>query len=67
LHIPNKGTLFAHTRLTLFCYNRKLEKMRASDELADDETRQLLFDVENSYNQFMQLLGGKEGGSGWGR
>tara|TARA_B110000459_G_scaffold188685_1_gene222076 strand:- start:1316 stop:1942 length:627 start_codon:yes stop_codon:yes gene_type:complete len=39
----------------------KLEKMRASDELSDDETRQLLFDVENSYNAFMQLLGGKDG------
>ena len=40
----------------------RLEKMRASDELGDDEVRQLLFDVENSYNAFMQLLGGKDGG-----
>jgi hypothetical protein len=24
--------------------------------------RQLLFDVENSYNAFMQLLGGKDAG-----
>ena len=40
----------------------RLEKMRASDELGDDEVRQLLFDVENSYNAFMQLLGGKDAG-----
>ena len=39
-----------------------LEKMRASDELGEDESRQLLFDVENSYNAFMQLLGGKDAG-----
>ena len=40
----------------------RLEKMRASDELGDDEVRQLLFDVENSYNAFMQLLGGERRG-----
>jgi ESCRT-I complex subunit VPS28 len=40
----------------------RLEKMRASDELGDDEVRQLLFDVENSYNAFMQLRGGKDAG-----
>ena len=34
--------------------------MRASDELNADESRQLLYDIELSYNQFMQLLGGND-------
>jgi hypothetical protein len=38
----------------------RLDKMRASDELGDDEIRQLLYDTENSYNAFMRLLGGHE-------
>ncbi len=38
---------------------QRLDGMRASDELTDDEVRQLLFDIENSYNSFMQLLGGR--------
>ena len=37
----------------------RLEKMRASDELSEHEVRQLLFDMENSYNSFMRLLGGR--------
>jgi len=37
----------------------RLDSMRASDELSDDEVRQLLFDMENSYNSFMQLLSGR--------
>ena len=35
----------------------QLDKMRASDELGEDEIRQLLYDTENSYNAFMRLLG----------
>mmetsp|Transcript_16013 Transcript_16013/g.62304 ORF Transcript_16013/g.62304 Transcript_16013/m.62304 type:complete len:124 (-) Transcript_16013:3187-3558(-) len=38
----------------------QLDKMRASDELGEDEIRQLLYDTENSYNAFMRLLGGHE-------
>lgn len=37
----------------------RLDSMRASDELGEDEVRQLLYDIENSYNVFMQLLGGQ--------
>ena len=44
----------------------RLDKMRASDELGEDEVRQLLYDIENSYNAFMQLLGGTGGGGGAG-
>ena len=34
----------------------KLHQMRATDELAEDETRQLLFDLEGSYGSFMEFL-----------
>ena len=42
----------------------RLDNMRASDELGEDEVRQLLYEIENSYNAFMQLLG--DGGTGGG-
>lgn len=35
----------------------KFDTMRASDELCEEEVRQLLYDIEFSYNTFMQLLG----------
>ena len=41
-----------------------MNNMRASDELNEGQVRQLLFDLESSYNAFMRLLGG--GGSGGG-
>uniref|UniRef100_A0A7S0SGF9 Vacuolar protein sorting-associated protein 28 homolog n=1 Tax=Mantoniella antarctica TaxID=81844 RepID=A0A7S0SGF9_9CHLO len=44
----------------------RLDNMRASDELGEDEVRQLLYEIENSYNAFMQLLGGQGGGRGQG-
>lgn len=34
----------------------RLNKLSASDELKEDEARQLLFDLESSYNAFMQSL-----------
>eukprot|EP00897_Mesotaenium_endlicherianum_P010550 jgi/Mesen1/9523/ME000637S08966 len=34
----------------------RLNKMSASDELTDDQARQLLFDLESSYNAFMLSL-----------
>lgn len=40
----------------------RLDNMRASDELGEEEVRQLLYDIENSYNTFMQLLGGGQHG-----
>eukprot|EP01132_Coremiostelium_polycephalum_P009242 gene9242-11323_t len=33
-----------------------LNKMKASDELDDDQTRQLLFDLDNSYNAFYKAI-----------
>ncbi len=33
-----------------------LEDMRASDELTDEQVRQMLFDLEQSYNAFNRLL-----------
>lgn len=41
-------------------WSDKLDCMRASDEMDIDESRQLLYDIELSYNQFMQLLGGHD-------
>lgn len=41
-------------------WSDKLDCMRASDEIDIDESRQLLYDIELSYNQFMQLLGGHD-------
>eukprot|EP00164_Ancoracysta_twista_P000071 GFYU01000096.1.p1 GENE.GFYU01000096.1~~GFYU01000096.1.p1 ORF type:complete len:279 (+),score=51.70 GFYU01000096.1:142-978(+) len=35
----------------------KLNKMKASDELEDEQVRQLLFDLESSYNAFHRSLG----------
>ena len=34
----------------------KLHSMPASQELTDNESRQLLFDLESSYNEFMSVL-----------
>jgi len=34
----------------------KLHSMPASQELTENETRQLLFDLESSYNEFMSVL-----------
>lgn len=34
----------------------RLAKMRAADELTEQQTRQLLFDLESSYNAFMAVL-----------
>ena len=39
----------------------RLDNMRASDELGEEEVRQLLYHIENAYNTFMQLLGGGSG------
>lgn len=34
----------------------RLSKMRASDELSDEQVRQLLFDLESSYNAVLKVL-----------
>ena len=34
----------------------KLHSMPASQELTESESRQLLFDLESSYNEFMSVL-----------
>jgi ESCRT-I complex subunit VPS28 len=34
----------------------KMNGMRATEELGEDDIRQLLFDLENSYNKFHSLL-----------
>ena len=34
----------------------KLHQMKASDELNEEEARQLLFDLESSYGSFMEVL-----------
>ena len=34
----------------------KLHSMPASQELTETESRQLLFDLESSYNEFMSVL-----------
>mmetsp|Transcript_10966 Transcript_10966/g.45680 ORF Transcript_10966/g.45680 Transcript_10966/m.45680 type:complete len:137 (+) Transcript_10966:513-923(+) len=47
-------------KTSLQVWRDRLERMRASDELNADESRQLLYDIELSYNQFMQLLGGND-------
>lgn len=37
-------------------WNKTLEAMRAHEELGEEQTRQLLFDLETSYNAFMASL-----------
>lgn len=38
---------------------KKLNQMRAADEIGEEEARQLLFDLESSYGGFMEHLSGK--------
>ena len=56
--VPQLPAEFAG-KLCVRRWMERLEKMRASDELSENEVRQLLFDMENSYNSFMRLLGGR--------
>lgn len=37
----------------------KLNQMKASDELSDDDIRQMTFDLENAYNEFVKYLQGE--------
>jgi hypothetical protein len=41
-----------------FTYDRlgKLESMRASEELTEDDGRQMVFDLEKAYNEFNRSL-----------
>ncbi|KAL7409444.1 vacuolar protein sorting-associated [Mrakia frigida] len=40
-----------------------LNALTASDEITDEQSRQMLFDIEQAYNEFFRSLsGGKEGG-----
>ena len=34
----------------------KLESMRASEELSEDDGRQMVFDLEKAYNEFNRSL-----------
>mmetsp|Transcript_37832 Transcript_37832/g.45608 ORF Transcript_37832/g.45608 Transcript_37832/m.45608 type:complete len:223 (-) Transcript_37832:606-1274(-) len=38
----------------------RLDKMRASDELSEEQVRQLLFDLESSYNAVLNILRGED-------
>ncbi|KAF9524409.1 vacuolar protein sorting-associated protein 28 [Crepidotus variabilis] len=40
-----------------------LNGMKASEELSEEQARQLIFDVEHAYAEFFRSLGGKEGSS----
>jgi len=61
--VPQLPAEFAG-KLCIRRWVERLDNMRASDELGEDEVRQLLYEIENSYNAFMQLLG--DGGTGGG-
>ncbi|QRV75147.1 vacuolar protein sorting-associated protein 28 [Ceratobasidium sp. AG-Ba] len=39
-----------------------LNAMKASDEITDDQARQLLFDIDNAYHEFFSSLGGGKPG-----
>lgn len=36
-----------------------LNAMQAADEISDEQSRQMLFDIENAYNEFFRSLSGK--------
>ncbi|EJT51260.1 vacuolar protein sorting-associated protein 28 [Trichosporon asahii var. asahii CBS 8904] len=36
-----------------------LNAMKAADEITEDQSRQMLFDIENAYNEFFRSLSGK--------
>ena len=38
----------------------KLNQMKASDELTDDDIRQMTFDLENAYSEFVKFLQGNQ-------
>ena len=42
---------------TLMPWMEKLENSKASDELTEEEARQLIFDLEKSYGAFHSFLG----------
>ena len=44
----------AHTRLI------ELNAMKASDEITEEQSRQMLFDIEHAYNEFFRSLSGKQ-------
>lgn len=35
----------------------KLNSMKATDEISDDQARQLLFDIDHAYKAFYKMLG----------
>ncbi|TIB68862.1 vacuolar protein sorting-associated protein 28 [Wallemia mellicola] len=38
-----------------------LNKMKAADEITDEQSRQMLFDVDHAYNEFFRSLGKNDG------
>lgn len=40
----------------LNCRYETLSRMKASDELTDEQVRQMLFDLEHAYNAFNRSL-----------
>ncbi len=47
-------------KLLLKEWIQRLDTMCASDELGEADVRQLLYDIENSYDTFLKLLGRSE-------
>lgn len=50
------GTLHGEQRQKLVDWLIRLNKMKLTDELSDDELKQMLFDLEDSYNEFYKSL-----------
>ena len=58
-----KGTKDLEGRSRLVAWLITLNGMKASDEITDDQSRQLLFDVDHAYSEFFRSL---ESGNGAG-
>ena len=53
------GVSFEESKQKVKIWLVKLNQMKASDELSDNEIRQLLFDLENAHNSFYRALSSK--------
>ncbi|EKM55171.1 uncharacterized protein PHACADRAFT_120259 [Phanerochaete carnosa HHB-10118-sp] len=57
-----KGSKDWEGRSKLVAWLISLNSMKASEELTDEQIRQLSFDIENAYSEFFRSLSSKEGG-----
>jgi len=51
-----KGSVEWEGRAKILHWLIELNSMKASDEITEEQSRQMLFDIENAYNEFFRSL-----------